>query len=244
MNREQEEERRFDRDLETGDPPELELEPKGRYLSVHGSYIDQIGFQPHQLVTAALKLNQQVRDHYHHHITLINHLDISTLIPKQEDKEGGEPVSNKKKKKLQQKTMYKLCREIYTQFGLANNWERPIDLGMGSCQEKDAITYFRVLYWPLGQLIRHHVGLGPSHFHITVGFAPHDLHLYKGPASLLCLQEGYFCTRQQMDRLVDYAYYYSRDWAFISKLYQTCWRHCYINQGIKLSKILAVCKSK
>ncbi|GAA5802681.1 hypothetical protein EDC94DRAFT_611392 [Helicostylum pulchrum] len=217
--------------------PDLIFEPKARYLSLHGSYIDRLAEQANELVTSEYIENREKRDKGGHHVTVINHLEMASLMPTPPNS------TNKAAKKHLQTSLRHVNKFIIKKFGEPTTWKKPIDLGLGTSREDEAISYFRVLFWPFGQDMRNYLGLGRSNFHITVGFKPRDVHLYKGPATLICLKEGQTCTTTQMDLLVKYAYFYHRDCKFIQKLYQTCWRHGYYNKAIRLTRILIECKN-
>ncbi|KAI9352329.1 hypothetical protein BD770DRAFT_474388 [Pilaira anomala] len=213
--------------------PDMLIEPVARYVSLHGDYIDWLGDQPHDLVTKELIENQQKRDKGGYHVTVINHLEIEKLRPTPADCK-----TNKATKKHLQSSLRDIVGIILDRFGSPSRWEKPVDLGMGISRENDAVSYFRVLYWPLGQYMRHYVGLNQANFHVTVGFAPRDVHTYKGPATLICLKEGQACSSRQMDLLVKYAYFYHRDCEFIQELYKTCWRHGYYGHAFALTRNL------
>jgi hypothetical protein len=215
--------------------------PEGRYISLHGGFIDQLGTQSHSIVSEECIKNRKIRDGEGHHITVINHLEIGTFISKEESS-----ASNTRRKKAFKKHQLNTYNALRNKFGLVSEWEMPEDLGMGICTHQDAIAYFRVVHWPFGQMMRSYLGLKRSNFHITVGFSPHDVHLYKGPASLLCLKSGQPCTQEIVARLIGLVYFYAEDKKFIKALYKTCWRHGYYKQFFRLTvvHIIRKCEAK
>jgi hypothetical protein len=217
--------------------PEIIFSPEGRYLSLHGHFIDQLGSQSDTIVSDECIENRKKRDGDGHHITVINHLEIFTFISKEE---AGSSKSQQKKKF--RKTQFDTYNALQDRFGPASEWELPEDLGMGICVHQDAIAYFRVVHWPFGQMMRSCLGLKQSNFHVTVGFSPQDVHLYKGPASLLCLKPDQFCSRERMAKLVSLVYYYAEDNDFIKALRSTCWRHGYYQQLFCLTTVHITCK--
>ncbi|CAO3593949.1 unnamed protein product [Absidia cylindrospora] len=78
------------------------------------------------------------------------------------------------------------------------------------------ISYFRVIHWPFGQKLRAHFGLPPTHFHVTVGFDPKDVHLPKGPNTLL-LKDG--SDEDLIQRWVKSALDYPDQTIFLHRLY-------------------------
>lgn len=213
------------------------FEPKGRYLSLHGSYIDQLGDESHELVTPDMMQLRLDRDKGGHHVTVVNHLDMVCLMP-------PVPTCTKKElKKHNRSALQQIHLSLTDEFGDASTWEKPIDLGVGSCQEGQAITYFKVIHWPLGQKMRGFLGLAPSHFHVTMGFTPRDVHLYKGPATLVCLQAGQPCTTQQLHAIVKYASYYYLEVGFIKKLMKACFQLGLYGQAGRFATVYIRCKN-
>ncbi|KAG2191710.1 hypothetical protein INT46_001345 [Mucor plumbeus] len=225
---------------------DLLFEKEGRYLSLRGSYINELGSRLDHSITPDFIENRMLRDGEEsgHHITVINHLEIgeklaSTVLDSDGNKKA---ISSKEKKKLFKSTQIELVASIINQFGSVSKWEKPIDLGLGSTKSGDAKAYYRVIYWPFGQNIRHFVGLNNSNFHITVGFSPRDVHQYKGPGTLLCLQKGQPCVKELYSRLIEYVPFYFQDAQFIQALLRTGWRHGYYMQLANLSRILLQCE--
>ncbi|KAI7908334.1 uncharacterized protein BX663DRAFT_493846 [Cokeromyces recurvatus] len=224
----------------------LIFEPEGRFLSLRGPYINQLGLQSDLHVQPEYIENRLIRDGEEngHHITVINHLEITSLIPlyDKNKEENDITISKGQHKKLFKKTQKDIHDTIVNQFGSALDWQRPIDLGIGHCADEEANTYYRVIHWPFGQMIREKIGLPKTNFHITVGFSPRDVHIYKGPATLICLRKGEHCSQKQLQKLIDVVEYYFEDKVFIKALYQTCWRHKYIKEFCSLTRIYIFCK--
>lgn len=225
----------------------LEFRAVAKYLSVEGSFIDQLGNQPEEKVTFTHCNNRITRDGNGHHVTFVNHLEMATLSPppkvaEEEESVSEKPKTNSQLKKQHKKVLKYYARSMLNQFGSADLWKRPVDLGLGMAKEGEAVSFFRVLHWPFGQSMRSYLGLKPTNFHITVGFAPRDVHVYKGPASLVCLQKDETCSKERVEILVGYATYYFNDREFISKLYGACMRHGYYKQVIHLTKFCIFCK--
>ncbi|KAI8085955.1 uncharacterized protein B0P05DRAFT_534358 [Gilbertella persicaria] len=214
--------------------PELTFLPVARYLSLKGTYIDELGSQPENLVTKKHVENRLRRDGEKdgYHITVVNHLEIATLSL---DQEQEKDASSNNKKKTQRKTLYRKHQQVLDQCGLTTCWEKPVDLGLGICRDGSAVSYFRVIHWPFGQELRRKLGLGFTNFHITVGFHPNDVHLYKGPASLVCLQENRPLSRRMAKKLISYVPFYFHDKLFLKRLYYACWSHAYYAELATLS---------
>ncbi|KAI9487734.1 MAG: hypothetical protein EXX96DRAFT_647353 [Benjaminiella poitrasii] len=224
----------------------LLFEPEGRFLSLRGSYINEIGSQIDPHVQPEHVENRLLRDGKEngHHITVINHLEIGSLIPSENkgEEQSEKTISKGQQKKAFKQTQKDICDRIINQFGLASEWQRPIDLGIGRCVDDQAIAYYRVIHWPFGQMIRKVIGLPRSNFHVTVGFIPRDVHLYKGPASLICLQRDEYCSREQLQKLIKVAEYYIDDKAFIKLLFRISWQHKYFWEIGSLTKLCMACK--
>ncbi|GAN03972.1 hypothetical protein MAM1_0052d03428 [Mucor ambiguus] len=222
---------------------DIVFETEGRFLSLRGSFINTIGLRLDQSIAEHYIQNRLARDGADkgHHITVINHLEIAEKAPKTlQDENGNEqlPASNKQKTRLFKQGQQILLSTILDQFGDASGWEKPIDLGLGSTESANAKTYYKVIYWPHGQTIRQYVGLGTSNFHVTVGFAPRDVHQYKGPGTLVCLQPHQYCSVELYSRLIEYVPFYVTDKQFIKALYQTGWRNGYYVLVARLTRVL------
>lgn len=222
---------------------DIAFETEGRFLSLRGPFIDTIGLRLDQSIAEHFIQNRLARDGVDkgHHITVINHLEIAERAPKTLQ-DGQPPTSNKQKNKLFKQGQQALLSAILDQFGDASGWERPIDLGLGSTESADAKTYYKVIYWPHGQMLRQYVGLGKSNFHVTVGFAPRDVHQYKGPGTLVCLQPSQPCSKELFSRLIDYVPFYVTDRQFTKALYLAGWRHGYYDLLIRLTRVLFQCE--
>ncbi|ORE10055.1 hypothetical protein BCV72DRAFT_302191 [Rhizopus microsporus var. microsporus] len=195
------------------------------YISLSGHTIDFYGAKEDSFVLPQMRSMRQERDGKHYHITVINHIEVRRLTPGLIE----EGVSNRNKHLTALKCIYE---KVIDQFGGPEQWETPIDLGLGRRISEDnaAVSYYRVIYWPFGQSMRKYFGLDFTNFHVTSGFFPYDVHEYKGPGTLMCLQEDQPCSKEQADLLVSVASHYRHDKEFLSKLYQTCQRNRYIHQ--------------
>lgn len=193
-----------------------------RYISIEGALVDRFGKRHDYDIDPVYRKNRLTRDGPNHHITLVNHLEIRQLI---DDRYKNEGLSTSQKKKLFGREVRNVHQQIVQRFGEGAGWDRPVDIGMGKCKDNDAVSYYRIIYWPFGQAIRDHLGLPRTNFHITVGFSPKDVHLYKGPGSLLCLQDNHRCRSSTMRMLISFTDYYVDDSMFIQALIDTCRRH-------------------
>ncbi|KAF7721995.1 Exosome component 5 [Apophysomyces ossiformis] len=191
------------------------------YLLVEGSYVDRIGSEGASNISAECAANRSKRDGEHYHVTLISPPELKEIIK-------GQKLSRKERKSYARK----LAHDIYEHFGDSQEWERPIDLGQGRCILDNSVTYFRVLHWPFGQRVRQWFGLKPFDFHITLGFDPKDVHLYKGPATLDILNGYTTCTRSDLDRLSAVAGQYIEDFDFIYALFQQAIRIRYFSVAL------------
>ncbi|KAI8376443.1 uncharacterized protein BYT42DRAFT_615179 [Radiomyces spectabilis] len=199
----------------------MRLQAKPGYISVVGSYFDDLAFECQGSVPPIFLENRLKRDGDHHHVTLINPVELGQVM---------EDLGYEKKKKERMKNARLLLKDIETHFPTNDGWELPTDLGMGRIVDKQngACTMYRVLCWPLGQEIRHHYGLKPCHFHITVGFNPTDIHQYKGPATLDILCGRATPKRHQLKQLSSVTSYYSHDYRFLGALFRQClWKGCF-----------------
>ncbi|KAI8971602.1 hypothetical protein BDF20DRAFT_915391 [Mycotypha africana] len=224
----------------------LSFEAEGRFLSLRGPYVNSLGTIEHPLVTKDLSDNRRKRDGptAGYHITVVNHLEIKSFLPDTELNERGEEVqlSLSKKKKLFRKHQMQLLKQVYEKFGNADHWEKPRDLGLGICKKDNAVSYYRVIFWPFGQEIRRFLGLPPCNFHITVGFTPQDIHLYKGPGSLLCLQGISPCSNRELCTLIDFLPFYTEDFEFLKNLYWVCCKYRYYMAMGHLIKVTFKCR--
>lgn len=210
-----------------------------RYISVEGDYIDSLGKQSESLVPSEAIENRKRRDGDEYHITIVNPIEISRIIKeKQKNDDHDKELSNKQRKRLQYKELQKIYNSILDLFGDPSDWQKPVDLGLGSCKNDQAVSFYKIVYWPLGQTIREFLGLQPIHFHITIGFTPKDVYLYKGPGSLLCLQEDQLCDVATMNVLITYVQLYSEDKDFLLSLYKTCVRHGLSTDRSELTTLL------
>ncbi|KAL0138893.1 hypothetical protein V8B55DRAFT_1518818 [Mucor lusitanicus] len=222
---------------------DIAFETEGRFLSLRGSFIDAIGSRLDQSIEEHYIQNRLARDGADkgHHITVINHLEIADKAPKTlQDEDGNHqlPTSSKQRNRLFKQGQQTLLATILNQFGDASEWAKPVDLGLGSIESVQAKTYYKVIYWPHGQMIRQYVGLGKSNFHVTVGFAPRDVHQYKGPGTLVCLQPNQPCSKELYARLIDYVPFYVTDKQFIKALYTTGWRHGFYALVARLTRVV------
>ncbi|KAI8883213.1 hypothetical protein K501DRAFT_285449, partial [Backusella circina FSU 941] len=199
------------------------------YIGLHGTFVDAIAsrdLEGSKLVSAQHIQNRVVRDGNESHITIISPPELKYLTEKR-----AETLSKKD-----------FHREIITKvtdhYGNVDTWVKPIDLGIGSCREGDNVSYFKVIHWPLGQNIRI-VGFGLKeiyNFHITVGFHPIDVHLYKGPGSLCDLQH-LSCSKERLKSLIELVPFYYHDTIFMRALYKQCTHLKARKELLKLSKL-------
>ncbi|KAI8384195.1 hypothetical protein BD560DRAFT_385281 [Blakeslea trispora] len=223
----------------------LDLQPVARYLSLKGTFIDQLGSQPEKLVKDVHIKHRLERDGRNngHHITVVNHLEIASLVElDMANATHSDDQQAKLLKKLRREKLFEIREDAIGLLGPVARWEKPVDLGLGQCRDGDAITYFRVVHWPFGQELRRQLGLNFTNFHITVGFAPNDVHLYKGPASLVCLQPDQHLPRKQAKLLISVASFYYHDQTFMKLLASSCWRHGYYKETAKLAKVYLASK--
>ncbi|KAI9487733.1 MAG: hypothetical protein EXX96DRAFT_89807 [Benjaminiella poitrasii] len=213
---------------------------EGRFFSLYGLHIDYLGSKDDYVIKRKYIENRMIRDGREngHHITVINHLEIASFLIPEIDEDGNEikPCRRQRGRKLK-KTRMNIYHRIMKEYGLACFWKKPVDLGMGRCTDGNAVSYFRVIHWPFGQTIRSTLGLPRSNFHVTVGFTPYDVHLYKGPASLICLQRDEYCSREQLQKLIKVAEYYIDDKAFIRALYWVCKQNRYHEEKKYLDEV-------
>ncbi|KAG0164443.1 hypothetical protein DFQ28_009117 [Apophysomyces sp. BC1034] len=191
------------------------------YLSIEGPYIDRIGSEGTLNISTECAANRLERDGKQHHVTLVSPPEMSKILKQA----GG--------RKARKQYMQQLVQDIHERFGNSEDWQRPIDLGQGRCVVESSVTYFRVLHWPFGQYVRLFFGLQPSHFHITLGFDPKDIHQYKGPGALDVLSGHASCTRLDLDRLSALAWLYKEDYAFISALFKQAIRLCHLSVAVR-----------
>lgn len=192
------------------------------YMSLGGIWIDHLGSKEESVISSEMKCLREKRDGKHYHVTVMNHLEIrkitSTLIEENSPKKQKHGLALKKVEDI-----------VNRHFGSADAWEQPVDLGLGRCtsENKKAVSFYRVVAWPFGQEIRKLLKLGFTNFHITCGYTPNDVHEYKGPATLLCLEDGMPCSLQDATLLTSMITYYAHDRLFLEKLQAMCRRHGY-----------------
>ncbi|KAI8985220.1 hypothetical protein BDB01DRAFT_789345 [Pilobolus umbonatus] len=204
--------------------PQLLLKAS-HYLSIGGELIEKYASVVEDRVNEMHKELRYRRDGTYHHITLVNSMEIKEIKHKYR-------VS--KKKKRARPFLKDLNKSLIKTFGPIDKWETPVDLGLGSISCNEGESFYRIIHWPLGQRIRKALGLEMTHFHITVGFSPKDIHRYKGPASLVELQEG-TCSKEKLNYLISLVPYYNRDKHFTHSLSTYCWKHGYVTEPIRLA---------
>ncbi|KAI9248750.1 hypothetical protein BY458DRAFT_560089 [Sporodiniella umbellata] len=193
----------------------VSFHPTASYLSVSGTWIDSVGSQADRLITEHMQSQRIARDGEGYHITFINHVEIRARMSDWIDPDTP-------KRYALRKALDGIEKAILSQHGPALGWELPVDLGLGRCYgaSQEAVTYFRVLAWPFGQSMRSALGFGFSNFHITCGYTPTDVHQYKGPATLLCLEKASHCSLPHAQLLMSVIQYYAHDRLFLDKLYE------------------------
>ncbi|KAI8880022.1 hypothetical protein K501DRAFT_287112, partial [Backusella circina FSU 941] len=181
------------------------------YIGLHGNFIDAIASRDlagSKIASAQYIQIRVVRDGNESHITIISPPELKYLTEKR-----AETLSKKKSHK-------EIITKVTDYYG------------------KEDTCYFKVIHWPMGQNIRT-VGLGLKeiyNFHITVGFHPIDIYLYKGPGSLCDLQ-GLSCSKKRPKSLIGFVPVYYHDTKFMKALYKQC-VHLKAGKGLlKLSKL-------
>lgn len=191
----------------------LALKAGYAYVSLEGTAIEAISQQeqPVDVIPPHYIQNRIRRDgHAWHHVTVINPRELPTAL-----EAIGIEYDKKKKYHLVRALVDYLLRE----FGDANLWEPPEDLGLAYAEHDGTKAYYHVLHWPFGHRIRNRLGLGPAFFHVTIGFDDKDVHgTYKGPGTLLCLSHPSFYTKHHYERLAELAPSYNNDYDFIKAL--------------------------
>lgn len=198
----------------TQQEPDITILSRGRYVSVEGPFIETCAQEACQDVSSDMRHNRVKRDGLdHHHLTFINPFELKRV---------GERLQAKKK------VAGRIIEHVTSNFGSADTWDPPMDLGVGRIISKDdAVTIFKIIHWPAGQEIRRSLGLNPAFLHVTIGFAPTDVHDYKGPGSLDALNGRAPCSGAAIDLLTYLVPYYSRDVIFLKKLALQCWKKGY-----------------
>ncbi|KAI9033985.1 hypothetical protein CLU79DRAFT_726516 [Phycomyces nitens] len=186
----------------------IRLEKSYTYICLKGLGIDAIGSKDVDRLQFNQIQNRQNRDGPEFHVTIISPPDCKELAIKRD-------LSMAKKAKSD--TLKQLLREASAH--CLNVWQDPIDLGPGRIVTKGNQTFFRVIHWPIGQVLRRKMGLkNPAFFHITTGFDPSDIYEYKGPGALDVLQGHTECTREMVYFLSKIAVYYKDDLVFMRAL--------------------------
>jgi hypothetical protein len=215
---------------------ELKFGKCRNYIGLYGAYIDNIAsndLSRSPQVSQKHIQNRIKRDGDHSHITIVSPPELKAL-------------TERRAETLSKKDFHKgAISKITDYYGNVDTWGKPIDLGVGSCRNGDNISYFKVIHWPMGQNIRH-VGFGLKeiyHFHITVGFYPTDVHLYKGPGSLCDLQ-SLSCSKERLRLLVSLVPFYYKDAVFIRALYKQCVYSKAVRESLKLSRLYLLGKEQ
>ncbi|KAH8555119.1 hypothetical protein BGW37DRAFT_475771 [Umbelopsis sp. PMI_123] len=191
---------------------ELFFISRGRYISVEGAFIENCAKDTTISVPVHMVENRIKRDGLQvHHLTFINPFELKDAASKLD---------------IKKKAASRIIEHIHSQHGFPSTWDAPIDLGIGRIIGKDnAITMFKVIHWPAGQVIRHSLGLGPAFLHVTLGFDPSDIHQYKGPGTLDVLNGREPCSNREIEMLTSLLHYYSGDVVFLRKLAIQCWKN-------------------
>ncbi|CDH48533.1 predicted protein [Lichtheimia corymbifera JMRC:FSU:9682] len=199
----------------------LALKAGYAYVSLEGTAIEAITHQeqPMDVIPAHFVQNRIERDgHPWHHVTIINPTELPRAL---------EAIGIEYDKKKKYHLVRALVDHILREFGDANLWDPPEDLGLAYAEHNDTKAYYHVLHWPFGHRIRDRLGLGPAFFHVTIGFDHKDVHgTYKGPGTLLCLSHPGFYQKHHFERLAELAPFYNNDYDFIKAL---------VKQGIATS---------
>ncbi|ORZ23961.1 hypothetical protein BCR42DRAFT_401923 [Absidia repens] len=209
-----------------------------RYLSIVGDCIDTIG-RNGKPATMPLSYHQNRVDRDKsncYHITFAHNLELKKYMNEHD-------IPKKQRSKHLWKMIKSLVENFGDP---SQDWELPVDFGLGRLEEKlpeiaptnekengtnnkeddstmtqqqplkTHVSYFRVIHWPFGQKLRAHFGLPPTHFHVTVGFDPKDIHSPKGPNTLL-LKDG--LNENLIQRWVKTALDYPDQTIFLHRLY-------------------------
>jgi hypothetical protein len=156
----------------------------------------------------------------HHHLTFINPIELKATASQLQ---------------ITKKAASRIIEHIRTQHGSPQTWEPPLDLGAGRIFGNDnAVTVFKVIHWPAGQVIRHSLGLGSTFLHVTLGFDPVDIHQYKGPGTLDVLNARAPCSNQNIERLTSVHSHYLDDLIFLRKLALQCWKQRFLKWALLL----------
>lgn len=107
-------------------------------------------------------LNQRrIRDGYPYHITIANAKQTTSAMRSSR------------------------CLEIMNK--IAAEGPPPVNLGLGMVRhaENESRSWYCAISWPAGQQIRKYFNLLPRDLHLTLGFDHKDIHIHKGPSTLL-----------------------------------------------------------
>ncbi|KAG2181407.1 hypothetical protein INT43_008990 [Umbelopsis isabellina] len=80
----------------------------------------------------------------------------------------------------------------------------PVNLGLGMVRhaKNESRSWYCAISWPAGQQIRRYFNLLPRDLHLTLGFDHKDIHIHKGPSTLLIHNTASSpLTKQQIEGL-------------------------------------------
>ncbi|KAJ2955426.1 hypothetical protein NQZ79_g8572 [Umbelopsis isabellina] len=140
---------------------DLQVVHKDGYICLMGNCVERFALQMSDSVPERALNQRRMRDGYPYHITIAN--------AKQTTSEMRSP------------------RSLEIMNKIAVEGTLPVNLGLGMVRhaENESRSWFCAISWPAGQQIRRYFNLLPRDLHLTLGFDHKDIHIHKGPSTLL-----------------------------------------------------------
>lgn len=143
------------------DRTELAVRHKAGYICLMGHWVERVAREALPYVPEHALMKRKMRDGDPFHITIAKAMETTPQMRRSES--------------LQE--MYNIVRRNIP----------PVNLGLGMVRhgENGSRSWYCSISWAAGQQIRKMCNLPPKDFHLTLGFDHRDIHVHKGPSTLL-----------------------------------------------------------
>jgi DNA-binding Lrp family transcriptional regulator len=140
---------------------DLQVVFKSGYICLMGHWVERVALQMSSSVPERALNQRRKRDGYPYHITIANAQQTAQAM--------------------------RSARSLRIMNEIAAASSLPVNLGLGMVQnaQNESRSWYCVISWPAGQQIRRCFSLLPQDLHLTLGFDHKDIHIHKGPSTLL-----------------------------------------------------------
>lgn len=165
-------------------PEELAVVHKQGYIALIGQWVERIAATAICNIPDHAISNRKIRDGDAFHITISKAKETTSRM--------------RQSSSLQQMNQ------------LISNSPPPINLGVGMVKHENnsSRSWYCSISWAAGQQLRTMFELPPRDFHLTLGFDHKDVHVHKGPSTLLihsCITTTQILSKEQIEGLRDAA---------------------------------------